>query len=163
MDLSVQPLTLVLLTWLVSASVSGLACLRDGREKYENCSSCLMSAGPACGWCLQTYDKSLGLGACLTMGSPSCNLWYKKDDIEGVDEGEEWSDTDTDYIRSYTSSGKTLKTMQFKLRPNKERTIKIEAKKKNNPVDMKAGKCKIQNYCKSLTGDFYSRIEEDNS
>ena len=120
----------VLVLLLVVASCQAEVCLdeENKNENFTDCLSCLVSKAPACGWCLQVDDTSLGLGACLTNGS-TCKLWYE----ETMDDDKGDSSSSTDSIRIYSSN---LKTIQFKLRPNKERTIEIEAKKKDNPVDM---------------------------
>ena len=115
----------LLVLLLMMAGVSSLAqpCLDDKGKPITSCQSCLM-APPACGWCLeQTSPPSLARG-CELRENSDCMSWYKDD--EGEHDRKEANSKD--YIKP--------RGLTHKLRPNKAKKIKFQAKKKDSPVDM---------------------------
>ena len=122
MDCSV--LVLVLLILSLSGQTTSSSCLTEKDEKFPDCWSCLVFAGPGCGWCLdQDSSPSLAKG-CLPRAS-GCNAWYEEEEGENILIAR---DSPADSIRP--------QKMELKLKPNNETLVTFRAKKIENPVDM---------------------------
>ena len=117
---------LVVLLLVVHLVLPGLAqpCVDARGEKFPDCLSCLVSRAPACGWCL---DKEPGTGlarGCLPRTEDCEELWYNDDRPDPAP------------VKGSAEDSIKPREIKLKLRPNKEKKITFEAKKKDNPVDM---------------------------
>ena len=117
---------LVVLLLVVHLVLPGLAqpCVDARGEKFPDCLSCLVSRAPACGWCL---DKEPGTGlarGCLPRTEDCDELWYNDDRPDPAP------------VKGSAEDSIKPREIKLKLRPNKEKKITFDAKKKDNPVDM---------------------------
>ena len=120
--------------WVLEVvEVRSQACLTPQGEKHLSCTSCLSSAGPRCGWCLDRDEANSGLAVGCLQRSSSCNKWYpvpsdSPDIIRNTNIGQSGNTQSSVFIQP--------QEMSLKLRPNTEKEISFKARRKQNALDM---------------------------
>jgi len=117
-------LSLIFLSGIVKSSSCDPS---DSREKFSDCSSCLMEAGSNCGWCLEPdqNNENLAKGCVATTECQSAKFVAGKT-----------SETQPTRPGATGASHIEPKSVNLKLRPNVKHKVKFTAKRAQNAVDI---------------------------
>jgi len=113
-------LSLIFLCGIVNSSCTP----SDSREKYSDCSSCIMEAGAECGWCLEPdqSNENLAKGCVTTNQCQSAKFVAGKKSETPIAAG--------------GASHIEPRKVNLKIRPNVKHKVKFTAKRAQNAVDI---------------------------